>query len=338
MLHIILQILAVIGIVILCILGLFLVLLLLVLFVPIRYRVKGFKDSEDYDLRVKVSYLLHILTLRYELPKPGELVVKLFGIRIFPKNKVEKNTAEAQTVKTEAENENSDNTETKTETETEAKAKTEAEDEPDIVEQIAEGREDFPNSEAQNRDGFAEQTQANAGEIFTEQTDTEDEPKLSFLRHPILWIRKRIEKFVYTIRSICDKIKNITEMVTYYKEVVTAKENTAFYKRTKKQVFQLLKSIRPRKLRADLRIGTGSPDTTGYLCAVYGMLLPLLGKHVNITADFEEAVLEGEFYAKGRITVFTVLYHAVRVAFDKQLKILIKELKREESHNGRKSV
>lgn len=90
-----------------------------------------------------------------------------------------------------------------------------------------------------------------------------------------------------------------------------------------------MKSIRPRKLVANLHIGTGSPDTTGYLVAVYGMLLPVLGNHITMEADFENAVWEGDVFAKGRITIFTIVLQACRVYFDKQLRIFIKEIKRE---------
>ena len=83
MLHVILQILAIIGIVLLCILGLLILLVLLILFVPIRYRAEGSKSGEDIRLKVRGSYLLRLITVRFEYPKPGSVIARLFGIKVF---------------------------------------------------------------------------------------------------------------------------------------------------------------------------------------------------------------------------------------------------------------
>ncbi len=164
------------------------------------------------------------------------------------------------------------------------------------------------------------------GEAFKEE-EAEKE-KLTF--------RDKIKKILYTIKTFCDKIKHIKDTIkgiadniAYYKKVITQTENKKLYGRVKDRIFKVLKSIRPRVLKASLHIGTGSPDTTGYLCALYGMLLPILGNNVILDADFEEAVWEGTFFLKGRITVFTLLRHAAGLLLDKQLRILIKQLKKE---------
>lgn len=286
MLHVILQILAVIGIILLCILGLLLLLAGLVLFVPVRYRVKGMKDGSDISLAVRAAYLLHILTVRYDYKEPGNIIVRLFGIRIFDSEK--KDTSKEEMEKTVPE-------------------------QPQPTETTI-GKE---QAKQQNR-----QPETVGGQQNPAACETPG----------------KLKKIKYTIQRICDKIKNIMqklksimENISYYKEVLTDTENRLLLQRVKTRIFKVLKSIRPRVLKADLHIGTGSPDTTGYLCALYGMLLPVLGNNVSITADFEEAVWEGTVYAKGKITVFTILLQAGKIFFDKQLRIFIKQLKREES-------
>lgn len=62
-----------------------------------------------------------------------------------------------------------------------------------------------------------------------------------------------------------------------------------------KRFGHIWKRLRPRKLTVNATVGTGSPDTTGYLYGIYGMVLPKLGKGICITPDFEQAILEGEF-------------------------------------------
>ena len=97
MLHILLQILFIIGVVLLCILGLVLVLLLLVLFVPIRYRANGIKNEETTKIQVRVSYLLHILSVHFDfIDKSSELKIKIFGMQIN-KRKSKKNLKKDQT-------------------------------------------------------------------------------------------------------------------------------------------------------------------------------------------------------------------------------------------------
>lgn len=298
MLHVILQILAVIGIILLCILGLLLLVLALILFVPVRYRIDGCKDAETMFLSVKATYLLHILSLCYQFPEPGKAVLKLFGIKIalFPKEEREQASSEEQ--------------------------KTTGQD------GAAESTGQADKTENSGQDGAAENTgqgsiPEESGQKSAADTDTATQPQKKQKRNVF-------QKCIYTFRSSCDKIKNIAENISCYKEILTKYENRLFFGRAKKRLLRVIKSIRPRLLNADLRLGTGSPDTTGYLCALYGILLPALGNHVNMTPDFEEAVFEGTLHAKGRITLFTILLPAGKILFDKQLRTFVKELKRED--------
>ena len=311
MLHIILQILAVIGIILACILGFLLLILILVLFVPVRYQIRGSKDADAFELFVKVSYLLHIVSLSYDLPEPGKVIVKLFGIRIavIPKeavpekdDKKRKKTSDIspqeEPRKAEAENK---------ETETAAEPVAELKQ----AEYTKEQQEEKPEDE----------TGADADSGFSAEEGEKQKKQGLFIK---------IKNSIYTIRKFCDRIKELWKNIAYYKELLTRTENKLFYKRVFDRLLRILKSIRPRVLSADLVIGTGSPDSTGYLMGLYGMLFPVLGNTVNITPDFDDSVWEGVFYAKGKITLFVLLRHAVSVALDKQLRALLKDLKREE--------
>lgn len=321
MLHVILQILAIIGIVLLCILGLLILLVLLILFVPIRYRAEGSKSGEDIELKVRVSYLLRMITVRFEYPKPGSVIARLFGIKVFDTAKKPKEDGDRKKKKKKKSRDSQDETVQEAET---APAKTE--------EDAAVGAttaEDAKTEKIQTDEAVMTENTAAEKEEESHEAEGEVKEKLSF--------RDKIKKIIYTIQKFCDKIKHIkdtikeiAENISYYKEVITQTENKKLYGRAKDRIFKVLKSIRPRVLKASLHVGTGSPDTTGYLCALYGMLLPVLGNNVILDADFEEAVWEGEFFLKGRITVFTLLRHAVGLLLDKQLRVFVKQLKREE--------
>ena len=78
---ILLTILKVIGIIIAAIAALVLILLALVLFVPVRYSAKASYDRKP-DISVRISYLLHILSVRFDLHDGNnEFIIKILGHR-----------------------------------------------------------------------------------------------------------------------------------------------------------------------------------------------------------------------------------------------------------------
>ena len=74
MLTIVLRILSVLGILLLALCALAVTILLLVLFVPVTYRISGAKDEEGFRINGKVNWLFGIFRLRYGYPEPGELL------------------------------------------------------------------------------------------------------------------------------------------------------------------------------------------------------------------------------------------------------------------------
>lgn len=73
----------IIGILLLILLGIVLVLLLSVLLVPIRYKFAWEKQEENpHHVRVKLSWLLHILALSVEYQEQVRYVIRVFGIPI----------------------------------------------------------------------------------------------------------------------------------------------------------------------------------------------------------------------------------------------------------------
>lgn len=118
-------------------------------------------------------------------------------------------------------------------------------------------------------------------------------------------------KIRYTVGKICDKIKHILNNITFYKDLWNDPETRGLLRHAGNRIGHILKSLRPRKLELTARIGTGSPDTTGYLYGIYGMILPQLGKDICITPDFEQAILEGNFKTSGHFTLACVVFHTI---------------------------
>lgn len=91
---ILLTILKVTGIVLLCIIGPVLFVLLIVLFVPVRYKADGFYKDSDYNVKAKASWLLHVVTVSFDLKASKKPVIKVFGIKLKGKKKKDEEEGE----------------------------------------------------------------------------------------------------------------------------------------------------------------------------------------------------------------------------------------------------
>ena len=294
--HVILQILAVIGIVLLVLLALLILTVLAVLFVPIRYRASGEKEADRIEGVAAVSFLYPFLSFKWQRAgNENRWALRLLGIKLKSSRKADKGKV--------AEPEKTDKGKAE---ETAQAAKPEKAAEP-VKEEKQPATPSVQNAEAEDAARQAEET-------GTQKTDRGSSEK----------------KARFTISGLCDKMENIRDNVEYYKERLTAEENRLFLKRTKERIFAVLKSIKPKVLTARVVCGTGSPDTTGYVCAVYGMLYPVIEDRISFTADFENKVLDGELSVKGKVRVATLVRHGIKILLDKQLKVFLKEMKRED--------
>ena len=284
MLTILFKILSILGILLLILLGIALVVILLVLFFPVCYKMSGKKNAEEMQFAAKIKWLFGLVRVSYSYPVPGKLLAKVLFFTVYDSSAEKKNSAPGEDTHT-APNKDittllSDDTDmaktdTATDTEASANAKTSVEE---------------------NTPGPQQETSGKLAGFF--------------------------EKIRYTIRKICDKIKYILKNISFYKELWNDPDTKGLLQHAGKRIGHILKRLRPRKLEVNARVGTGSPDTTGYLYGIYGMILPKLGKGVCITPDFEQAILEGDFKASGHFTIACVLFHSARLLMDKRLQQL----------------
>lgn len=329
MLGIIWKILCILGLILLILLGLVICVLLLVLFFPVSYRIEGYKEPKeeellsgdaqaeqrktsspktppDWGVSAKIKWLLGLLTVNFAYPVPGNLIVKALGFKVFDSAK-----------KSVADKKHTDADKASAEGSTKAE---------NVVKDIDEtGNEASAKSDsAPNDSGSVEE--ASAGENnTTAQTATTDRNDFRLTEKPqSLW-----EKIIYTIKKICDKIKEIYALADYYISLLREEDTKLLFQHVLKRLGKIFKSIRPRKIKGQLLIGTGSPDTTGYVMALYGMLSPYLGQNLTITPDFDDKIIEGHIFIKGHIIIATLAFHGIRVLLDRRLRTFIKKLKRE---------
>ena len=300
MLSVVFTILKLIGIFILVLLGVLLFVVCVVLFVPLRYRAEGFY-RDTYKVKAKLSWLLHIVSfsLLYEKEQPLQMKLRILGIPVFD------NLHEKQSKKKRGK--------------TSSKKKNKKEEKkPEIVAASQETvKEDIPAIEIEEDTKVTNQTKERRN-IF--QTIKQIFQKIvSFFRN-----------IKYTFQKICDTIKDMKNNITYYLELFKEPSTQTAITRCKKQLIRIFKNLKPQKFQLNLHIGMEDPATMGDILGLWGMLYPIHEGHIDIFPDFEHSVLEGEFFCKGRVTIYVYIWTIMIILFDKDIRYLRECLVREE--------
>lgn len=305
MLTVVLNILSVIGLILLILLAIILSVILLILFVPICYKIRGQKQ-EQIEASVKANWLLGFIRLRFLYPEPGRILVKVLFFTVYDSEKEAKTKPikkRKKKSKTNNSAKTSDNVETISET---------------APAESSTGEEQKTPTEPKET-SQSESVQAQQSSNTDKDIDSKEKTS----------IKDKLQMFKNKIQDLWKTIKDVKENITYYKNLLQEEDTKQLFKHVLKRVGRVLKSIRPRKLKVNLLYGTGSPDTTGYIYAIYGMLCSYLGKHVIVEPDFNQAILKGDVYAAGHITIAKILWHALMLAIDKKLWDFISKVKRE---------
>lgn len=316
MLNVILKILSLIGILLLILLGVLLVTLLFILFFPVCYRLKGCRDAEKTTLSIRAAWLFGLLRVSYDYPDPGKLTVRILWHKLSGRPKKDDSD-----VPQDAEAPKQDSGESCTQqgsgSGSAARESSEGSGLQGSNSGTAKTDDAAPRqkSSAENavQESAVSPTQADTAD-GSSQEDASSEEKNTGIR--------------YTIRHFYDKIRKTWEKIKDYTELLREDETKQLFSHIAFRLKKLLRHIRPRRLKAELLYGTGSPDTTGYLFGLYGVLSPSLGKRVSVTPDFERTVFEGTVDAAGHITAAVLLVNACSVLLDRKLRKFIKKVKR----------
>jgi len=297
--------------------------LLLVLFCPVSYRGGGSARAGKYRAWFRFRWLFGLVRGFYAYPDSGSLKVKLLWLTVYdsggkqekasPEDKLSRQVAEAE------EREQSGKGEA------EVEGRTQPERTAARTEKQAPSEQTAIKTEKQ---APLEQTAIKTGEqVPSEQAAIEAEGQNS--PNPAAsgeaWPDEAKE-------APADKLSGLKDKLTFYLEIVRDEENQELVKHGLTRLGKILKSIRPRFLRAEALVGLGEPDLTGYVYGIYWAVKPFLGKkcRMTVTPDFERRILEGEAVLGGRIMAATVLHHAVRVLLDRRLRRLLDKMKRQE--------
>ncbi len=139
------------------------------------------------------------------------------------------------------------------------------------------------------------------------------------------------DKLKNKAKQITDKYYHIKENVGRYTSILKEDNTKVLLGDIFTEVKRFIKYLKPKKQRANLTIGTGSPDTTGYLYGIVCMYSHLLGPDVNIYPDFENKIFEGELELSGRITVFMLGMIILRLYRNQNLPEFLDKFKKKEA-------
>lgn len=314
MLHIILTILKIVGIILLVLLALILLILLAVLLAPVHYQATGEKEEKDLHGQVVISWLLHILHIRIcYRNKQMEKEVFLFGIPLFAlRERIrqwKKKRARKKRIKEQKKSKNN-----KKEPEAETLKSESAPD--NKIETIVDTQtDDHTGTTADTQDGLRSKWKRLRKFSFH---------PFAFIRGFLKKIQSKIRKIKFTIQGTCDKIK-------YYYRLLQAKSTKNALADIKYRLRKILKHIFPRKIQGVLHIGFEDPSWTGRALGAAAVFYPKYGKQISITPCFDRRILEGQLDVRGRIRVGTLLWHALKLYMNKEVKQLYKRIRHKEA-------
>ncbi|MCI9138583.1 MAG: DUF2953 domain-containing protein [Lachnospiraceae bacterium] len=329
MLHIILTILKILGVLLLCLFILLFLFLLLALFVPVKYRIKGIK-GEEVEGKILISWLFYILCFRLEYKSTRKkMELLLFGIPFKISGKKKKRKSEKK----------------------EEKEIPVEQDSLSSIKEEEESKKEFDNEKTEEKEeethsSHMEKKEEEIPLIHDFDPDAKDMGHKKKKKCSIILIFKKIGKMMdtfiqnffqffkkigYTFSTLCDRIKAIKDQWEYYTGIFSDEKNIQIINNCLGQVKKGIGHIMPRKCKGFLRIGMEDPAWTGRILSILGVLYPLYGEKIKIIPEFEQRVFEGEILLAGRIRTVVLLRIGLKLYFNRELKQLMKALKKEEA-------
>lgn len=289
LIHILLLIAKVLGILILILVGLLLSAALLVLFVPVRYRIQGFWKEERAG-EGKISWLFGAVSL--QAGYGGTKKDFWAGVRLFGRKLWEMGADEEEKCSQVCEEEI-------TELERELKEEllgTEPKEESQTCPEEKSRPDPKPQSQPEKKPGN------NSGR---------DTPSPVASR-----LTRSFEKLKFSFQSFCDKLKNIQNIAEEKKAWLEDEENQASLKLLWKQTGRFLRHVCPRGGKGSVTFGFEEPYLTGQVLSAAALIYPFFEGNLEICPVFDETVFEAEGSFKGRIRAGYLLWLGLGILRD----------------------
>ncbi len=326
MLHVLLLILKITGIVIACILGLVILIVAAVLFVPVRYKADADYHGE-FKAHAKMSWL-GILRVLVSYDEELAIKAKALFITIYSnddnkeKSSKHKKSEKKKLKQPEEKNIFSVNDE-------EAKKLTENEEKPQIkmAEAVSDTKEDT-QAVKNNVEDIKESAESLKETVSEDESgDTQKKSFFDKVKDKCFVIYTKIKEIIKLVKDTVKKVSGaadrLKEKVSKAKEFVTDEDNKALFHFLVEQLKALVKVIRPKKYRINARLGFEDLATMGKVLAYISIFYGMSGVDLSLEPVFGENIKEGSIFLKGNIRIFSVLVIALRVYRNEQFKKFI---------------
>ncbi len=367
MMHVILTILKIIGIILLVLLAILLTVFLLLLFVPMRYRLHVRKQKDLLEIDGRMTWLLHLIRADLTVKQMhGKAVIRAAGFKLktlyFLKKEEDTDSTTAEST---APNVASEETASESEVPKPASEETiadstasKAASEETIADSTApKAAAEEPTSKntapkAASEEPASENTAPKAASGKKTADNTKSKTKPGLLGRMMNLIARILNKVLGLILQIpqlpaevYDKIDSIQDQLCRKYDALQKKadpflsiEAEHMLGKGIRYLRYLIRGYAPRKITGYIRFGTGSPDLTGELTGLLYVLLPEAGTGYDIEPDFYELVLDTDTLATGQIRAYRLIWVGIRLILDKEFRTLLRQIrgkdKNKTSHRG----
>lgn len=344
MLSIIFLILKILGILLLILLLLILFFAVVVLFVPVRYRLTASR-YEKLKGELLVSWLLRGISLRVFYDGRALARGKVLWFRLFEKQLWPFEEEEAERPETEQPEAGEMDA---------GQPESERTEEPDGLGKKKAEYPPLPQEEEGKEEEFEERLRATELSPSEGREKEEPDPALSGPSNPGIrlllgrlketvkrFTRKLIGKISGFFRDFHQSLKRIPKIWTEIKnkladgrksfermrEILTNEENREVFRLLVSRGKKLFRHVRPKKIKGKLQFGFSDPYRTGQVLTAVSPFYGLYAKELELIPDFEHEVLKGEISVKGRIRMGVVLWTGIRLFLNKNFRRLLKRFR-----------
>lgn len=308
MLSVFLLILKITGIVIASILGLALLIVAAVLFVPVRYKISA-DYHEKAKAKVNVSWLgiLKFVVLYNEklAMRAKVLFVTIYSNDKEASSKDKKHKKQKKHKKKNKTNSTEENVFSISEDDARKLTK---EEKPEIDECAGQ-----TGSETHESDGAS-------GDSSERKLFKKIRTFASSVYSKVKDILKLISDTIKKVKGASDRLKEKFEKARTF---VTDEDNKKLLHFIIGQIKALIKVIRPKKYKIEAKIGFEDPAVMGKVLAYVSIFYGISGVDLSLEPVFGENVKEGCVSLKGSIRIFSLLVIALRLYRNEQLKKFI---------------
>lgn len=309
-------VLKIIGFILLGLLAFFVLLLLAVLFVPIRYRVVA-QYEEKAMARITAGWFLHLIGVRLVISdQEKSCKLKLFGIPLIDFFSPRKDRRKKRRSKRHQDKQP-------------AKQSVHQDKQPakQSVHQDEQPVEQSVHQDKQNSLQIKEEQQQIGSEKKKASgfdTDQSSDEKASFFTKVRIYINRIFDK----IKEIRKKETNLKEKYNKWLVVLKRDRTKEALEKCKNTLCKVLKAVLPRKWKLFVHYGMEDPALTADILGYYWMLFAVLSGHIDCQPDFENKVFECNLHAKGHIRMITMVIAGWKFLFDPDL-IYLRKIKKE---------